>query len=71
MPDIIRFEGGHSTLPPDEASDDQRPADSAGQPAGGIEGRSGGPASIRINRQWRIVFLWEQGAQEVQILDYH
>ena len=28
--------------------------------------------SIRINRQWRIVFRWENGnAYEVQITDYH
>ncbi|MCZ7669529.1 MAG: type II toxin-antitoxin system RelE/ParE family toxin [Chloroflexi bacterium] len=28
--------------------------------------------SIRINRQWRIVFRWENGnAYEVQIIDYH
>ena len=28
--------------------------------------------SIRINDQWRIIFKWtEQGAQEVQIMDYH
>jgi proteic killer suppression protein len=28
--------------------------------------------SIRINRQWRITFIWEKGnASEVQIIDYH
>ncbi|PKR81402.1 plasmid maintenance system killer family protein [Brumimicrobium salinarum] len=28
--------------------------------------------SIRINRQWRIIFQWENGkASEVQIIDYH
>jgi proteic killer suppression protein len=27
--------------------------------------------SIRINRQWRIVFRWDQGAHEVRIVDYH
>ncbi len=28
--------------------------------------------SIRINRQWRIVFRWQgQDAQEVLIVDYH
>jgi proteic killer suppression protein len=28
--------------------------------------------SIRINRQWRIVFRWEDGnAHEVQMIDYH
>lgn len=28
--------------------------------------------SIRINNQWRILFVWENGnASEVQIIDYH
>lgn len=28
--------------------------------------------SIRINNQWRIIFIWENGnANEVQIVDYH
>lgn len=27
--------------------------------------------SIRINRQWRVVFRWDHGAHEVRIEDYH
>jgi len=28
--------------------------------------------SIRINKQWRIIFIWEKGnASEVEIIDYH
>ena len=28
--------------------------------------------SIRINKQWRIIFIWERGnAIEVEIIDYH
>ena len=28
--------------------------------------------SIRINNQWRIIFLWNEGnASEVEIVDYH
>ena len=28
--------------------------------------------SIRINDQWRIIFLWEEGnALEAEIIDYH
>jgi proteic killer suppression protein len=27
--------------------------------------------SIRINDQWRIIFKWKEGADEVQIIDYH
>ena len=27
--------------------------------------------SIRINRQWRICFRWENGAEGVRIEDYH
>lgn len=44
-------------------------------PANHLEKLSGnlvGLYSIRINRQWRIVFSWESdNAFEVQILDYH
>ncbi len=28
--------------------------------------------SIRINNQWRIIFIWENGnASQVEIIDYH
>jgi proteic killer suppression protein len=28
--------------------------------------------SIRINKQWRIIFKWNNGnAEEVEIIDYH
>jgi proteic killer suppression protein len=28
--------------------------------------------SIRINKQWRIIFIWENGnARDVKIVDYH
>ena len=28
--------------------------------------------SIRINKQWRIIFIWDKGnAREVEIIDYH
>ena len=28
--------------------------------------------SIRINKQWRIIFIWEKGnANGVEIIDYH
>ena len=27
--------------------------------------------SIRINKQWRIIFHWRDGAHSVQIVDYH
>ena len=28
--------------------------------------------SIRINKQWRIIFRWDNGnAKEVEIIDYH
>jgi toxin HigB-1 len=31
-----------------------------------------GKHSIRINDQWRIVFRWtKDGAEEVEICDYH
>jgi toxin HigB-1 len=44
-------------------------------PANRLEKLSGdrkGFYSIRINDQWRIVFIWESGnASEVAIVDYH
>lgn len=30
-----------------------------------------GQWSIRINDQWRICFRWDDGAHEVEIVDYH
>lgn len=27
--------------------------------------------SIRIDDRWRICFRWEEGAQDVEIVDYH
>ena len=44
-------------------------------PANRLEKLSGdrkGFYSIRINDQWRIIFIWENGnASEVAIVDYH
>jgi proteic killer suppression protein len=37
-----------------------------------LSGDLAGLFSIRINRQWRIIFNWEGGnAYNVEILDYH
>lgn len=37
-----------------------------------LTGNLKGFYSIRINRQWRIIFRWSNGnASEVEILDYH
>ncbi|MGO3181608.1 MAG: type II toxin-antitoxin system RelE/ParE family toxin [Aequorivita sp.] len=37
-----------------------------------LSGKLNGFYSIRINKQWRIIFLWEKGnASEVEIIDYH
>ncbi|WP_297692071.1 type II toxin-antitoxin system RelE/ParE family toxin [uncultured Eudoraea sp.] len=37
-----------------------------------LRGKYKGFYSIRINRQWRIIFKWHKGnASEVQIIDYH
>jgi len=36
-----------------------------------LKGQLKGLHSIRINKQWRIVFRWLDGAHEVQIVDYH
>ncbi len=37
-----------------------------------LQGDRLGQYSIRINRQWRICFHWQQdGAHAVEIVDYH
>lgn len=37
-----------------------------------LKGDRRGQHSIRINAQWRICFVWrEEGAHEVEIVDYH
>jgi proteic killer suppression protein len=37
-----------------------------------LNGERKGQHSIRINRQWRICFRWDNGsAKEVEIVDYH
>lgn len=37
-----------------------------------LSGNFGGFHSIRINKQWRIIFKWENdNALEVEIIDYH
>ena len=37
-----------------------------------LTGNLNGFYSIRINKQWRIIFIWEKGnASEVEIIDYH
>ena len=37
-----------------------------------LSGNLKGYHSIRINDQWRIIFIWEAGhAREVEIVDYH
>jgi proteic killer suppression protein len=37
-----------------------------------LKGERAGQYSIRINNQWRICFRWsENGAEDVEIVDYH
>ena len=36
-----------------------------------LKGKRRGQWSIRINDQWRICFVWENGAEQVEIVDYH
>jgi toxin HigB-1 len=38
----------------------------------GLKGNRQGQHSIRINKQWRICFIWKDGdAFDVEIADYH
>ena len=37
-----------------------------------LKGERGGQHSIRINDQWRICFIWDEGGpSDVEIADYH
>lgn len=37
-----------------------------------LSGTRAGQVSMRINDQWRICFVWDEGdAYEVEIVDYH
>jgi proteic killer suppression protein len=36
-----------------------------------LKGNLEGYHSIRINDQWRITFRWNDGAEEVSLVDYH
>ena len=49
--------------------------DLAGLPSNRLEALSGnraGQYSVRINRQWRICFRWEDdGPYDVEVVDYH
>ena len=37
-----------------------------------LEGDRLGQYSIRVNRQWRLCFRWvDDGAEDVEIVDYH
>lgn len=36
-----------------------------------LVGNRKGQHSIRINLQWRICFIWNEGAEQVEIVDYH
>ena len=37
-----------------------------------LKGDRAGQHSIRINKQWRVCFVWRDGdAYEVEIVDYH
>ena len=36
-----------------------------------LSGDRKGPYSIRVNKQWRVCFEWDEGAHEVEVVDYH
>jgi proteic killer suppression protein len=36
-----------------------------------LEGDRNGQHAIRINDQYRVCFRWDDGAQDVEIADYH
>ena len=49
------------------------PEDLRSPPGNHFEALEGRPGyfSIRVNIQWRVTFLWSDGAENVKIEDYH
>jgi proteic killer suppression protein len=36
-----------------------------------LKGGRRGQHSVRINDQWRVCFVWREGAERVEIVDYY
>ena len=36
-----------------------------------LRGDRAGQYSVRVNDQWRICFRWQDGAYDVELVDYH
>ena len=36
-----------------------------------LSGDRAGQYSSRVNKQWRVCFTWNEGADDVEIMDYH
>ncbi len=36
-----------------------------------LRGDRAGWYSIRINKQWRVIFIWDDGPDLVKVVDYH
>ena len=36
-----------------------------------LAGSRRGQHSIRVNKQWRVCFRWDDGAHDVEVVDYH
>jgi proteic killer suppression protein len=36
-----------------------------------LRGERAAQWSIRVNAQWRVCFRWQDGAHEVELVDYH
>ena len=52
----------------------RRLEDLASPPGNRLEALSGdrlGQHSMRINDRWRLAFVWNDGAEDVEIVDYH
>ena len=72
LPEDIQRRAFRKLLLLDQARELQ---DLASPPANRLEALRGdrqGQHAIRINRQWRLCFVWEGGhAYDVEIVDYH
>lgn len=62
----------HKKLLQIDAAKELRDLQSPGSRLEKLHGNREGQYSIRINDQWRICFVWEEGdAHKVEVADYH
>jgi proteic killer suppression protein len=71
LPSDIQVRARSKLIFLDKARDLNDLRQSPGNRLEALKGDRAGQWSIRINDRWRICFTWEDGAEDVEIVDYH